>query len=145
MTPEKNTPDKQPASEYNRRITTLAANRAVHRAFQWFHLHGPLLRRWQLDLLAIPAPPFAESARAAWFLSRFREIGLHNPHLDAAGNVLAEFPSSSKSSSVILVSAHLDTVFPAGTDTTPREDGAVIHGPGACDNGAGLTALLAPP
>ncbi len=133
-------PDKP---EFHRRITTLAANRGVHRAFQWFHLHEPQLRRWQLELLAIPAPPFAESARAAWFLDKFRELGLHNPHLDAAGNVLAEYPSSSKSSSVILISAHLDTVFPAGTDTTPREDGAIIHGPGACDNGAGLTALLA--
>jgi len=137
------TPEKQPPAEFNRRITTLAANPAIHRAFQWFHLHEPQLRRWQLELLAIPAPPFAESTRAAWFLSRFHELGLHNPHLDAAGNVLAEFPSPAKSSPVILVSAHLDTVFPLGTDTTPREDGAVIHGPGACDNGAGLAALLA--
>jgi tripeptide aminopeptidase len=141
------TPDKHPSAEYNRRITALAANPAIHRAFRWFHLHEPQLRRWQLELLAIPAPPFAESARAAWFLSRFRELGLHNPHLDTIGNVLAEFPSSSKPSTLdlkpcILVSAHLDTVFPAGTDTTPREDGAVIHGPGACDNGAGLAALL---
>jgi acetylornithine deacetylase/succinyl-diaminopimelate desuccinylase-like protein len=145
MTPAQ---DKESSADYNRRITTLAADRAVHRAFQWFHLHEPQLRRWQLELLAIPAPPFAESARAAWFLSRFRELELHNPHLDAAGNVLAEFPSSSKLSTLnpkpcILVSAHLDTVFPAGTDTTPREEGAVIHGPGACDNGAGLAALLA--
>jgi acetylornithine deacetylase/succinyl-diaminopimelate desuccinylase-like protein len=135
-------PDKHSASEYNSRITALAANRAVHRAFQWFHLHEPQLRHWQLELLAIPAPPFAESVRAAWFLEKFRELGLHNPHLDAVGNVLAEYPSSSKSSSVTLISAHLDTVFPAGTVTTPREEGAVIHGPGACDNGAGLTALL---
>jgi len=140
MTPAQ---DKHPSAEYNRRITTLAANPAIHRAFQWFHLHEPQLRRWQLELLAIPAPPFAESARAAWFLSRFSELGLHNPRLDSAGNVLAEFLSPAKSSSVILVSAHLDTVFPAGTDTTPREDGTVIHGPGACDNGAGLAALLA--
>jgi acetylornithine deacetylase/succinyl-diaminopimelate desuccinylase-like protein len=134
-----------PASaEYNRRITTLAADRAVHRAFQWFHLHEPQLRRWQLELLAIPAPPFAESARAAWFLSRFRDLGLHKAHIDTAGNALAEFPSSASADKpCILISAHLDTVFPIGTDTTPREDGAVIHGPGACDNGAGLTALLA--
>jgi len=135
-------PDKHAASEYNRSITTLASDRAVHRAFHWLHLHEPQLRRWQLEFLAIPAPPFYESARAAWFLSKFRELGLHSPHLDAAGNVLAEYPSTSKSPACILVSAHLDTVFPAGTDTTPREAGAVIHGPGACDNGAGLAALL---
>jgi len=138
---------EQSSADYNRRITTLAANRAVHRAFQWFHLHEPQLRRWQLELLAIPAPPFAESTRATWFLDRFRDLGLHNPHIDAIGNVLAEYSSSSEPSALgprpcILLSAHLDTVFPAGTDTTPREEGAVIHGPGACDNGAGLTALL---
>lgn len=137
MSPDKNTP-----SEYNRRINALASDRAVHRAFQWLHLHEPQLRRWQLELLAIPAPPFQESARAAWFLSKFRELSLDNPHLDPVGNVLAEYPSTSKSSSCILVSAHLDTVFAAGVDTTPREEGATIHGPGACDNGAGLVALL---
>jgi len=42
----------------------------------------------------------------------------------------------------VMLSAHLDTVFPAGTDCTPREDEAKILGPGACDNGAGLAALL---
>jgi len=136
------TTERYPSTEYNRGITALASNPAVHRAFQWFHLHEPQLRRWQLELLAIPAPPFAEASRAAWFLSRFRELGLHNPHLDSIGNVLAEYPASTKSSSRILVSAHLDTVFPAGTNTTPREDGAIIHCPGACDNGAGLAALL---
>src|SRR6202044_854887 len=43
---------------------------------------------------------------------------------------------------VVMLSAHLDTVFPAGTDCAPREEEAKILGPGACDNGAGLTALL---
>ena len=70
MTPAQ---DKESSADYNRRITALAADRAVHRAFQWFHLHEPQLRRWQLELLAIPAPPFAESTRAAWFLSRLGE------------------------------------------------------------------------
>ena len=130
----------------NRRITALAADRALHRAFQWLHLHEPKLRRWQLEFLAIPAPPFHESARAAWFRDRFAELGLHNPHIDAEGNALAELssgPSALNPGPCLLLSAHLDTVFPAGTDCTPREDGPVIHCPGASDNGAGLTALLA--
>jgi acetylornithine deacetylase/succinyl-diaminopimelate desuccinylase-like protein len=130
----------------NRRITALAADPALHRAFQWLHLHEPQLRRWQLEFLAIPAPPFNESARAAWFCDRFAELGLHNPHIDAEGNALAELPSSPYSllpTPCILLSAHLDTVFPTGTDCTPREDGPRIHCPGASDNGAGLTALLA--
>jgi tripeptide aminopeptidase len=134
-----------------RRITTLAADRAVHRAFSWLHLHELTLRKWQLEFLAIPAPPFHESARAQWFCERFRDLGLHNPHIDAAGNALAELPSATDSTSnleprttpCVLLSAHLDTVFPPETDCTPHEDGPRILGPGASDNGAGLAALLA--
>jgi acetylornithine deacetylase/succinyl-diaminopimelate desuccinylase-like protein len=132
----------------NARIAALASDRQLHAAFAWLHLHEPQLRSWQLEFLAIPAPPFGESARAAWFLQKFTELGLSHPHLDSVGNALAELPSSTTPYSLlttpcILLSAHLDTVFPPSTDCTPREDGPTIHGPGSCDNGAGLTALLA--
>jgi tripeptide aminopeptidase len=125
----------------NRRIASLAADRAVHRAFAWLHLHESQLRRWQLAFLAIPAPPFAEAERAAWFCERFRELGLAKVHLDTEGNALATLRGKSEQPAILL-SAHLDTVFPAGTDCTPREDEARIFCPGACDNGAGLAALL---
>ncbi len=127
-----------------RRISTLASTPGVHRAFHWLHLHELQLRRWQLEFLAIPAPPFAESVRAAWFCERFAELGLTDPHIDAEGNAIALLPSATAApeDGAVLLSAHLDTVFPAGTDCTPREEGMRIHGPGACDNGAGLAALL---
>lgn len=124
------------------RITALAACLPVHRAFHWLHLHQTQLRKLQLEMLAIPAPTFHESERAAWFLDRFRALGLANVHLDEAGNALGELPSTS-TGPYLLVSAHLDTVFAPGTNTVPIEDGSKILGPGACDNGAGLTALLA--
>ncbi len=125
----------------NRRIATLASERAVHRAFGWLHLHEPQLRWWQMEFLAIPAPPFGEAERAAWFCRRFRDLGLEDAHLDGEGNTLAVLRGGTDGP-VVLLSAHLDTVFPAGTDCVPREDEARILGPGACDNGAGLTALL---
>jgi len=130
------------------RITRLATMLPTHRAFYWMHLHEAQLRRWQLAFLAIPAPPFAEVRRADWFLERFRELGLRNVHLDAEGNVLGEYGEPTTNDDAqpprfVLVSAHLDTVFSAGTPTTPLEDGQILRGPGACDNGAGLTALLA--
>jgi len=124
----------------------------VHRAFHWLHLHQLQLRQWQLELVRISAPPFGESARAAWFLDRFQQLGLTSPHLDDAGNVLAELapdPSSTPYSlpptPCILLSAHLDTVFPANTPIEPTEekDTPRIYAPGICDNAAGLTALLA--
>jgi tripeptide aminopeptidase len=131
-------------AEAHQRISSLASLIAVHRAFHWLHLHQPQLRLWQLEMLAIPAPPFAEQARAAWFLDRFRALGLTNVHQDAAGNALAELtpPTSSANAPCILLSAHLDTVFPADTPCIPIEDGPRILCPGACDNAAGLTALL---
>jgi tripeptide aminopeptidase len=169
-----------------RRIARLATLTAVHRAFHWLHLHQPQLRQWQLELVRIPAPPFGESARAAWFLDRFRDLGLTNIHMDDAGNALAELqpnvasitnvvsteatesltvrreverpphfaqpaiasPNSSQGGETnpcILLSAHLDTVFPADTPIDPVEttDSPRIFAPGICDNAAGLTALLA--
>ena len=129
------------------RIAALAADRRVHRAFHWLHLHELQLRQWQLEMIAIPAPPFAESARADWFLTRFADLGLTNVHLDDIGNALATLqpsePRALDPGPSVLLSAHLDTVFPAGTACTPEEDGPRILGPGACDNAAGLTALLA--
>jgi tripeptide aminopeptidase len=141
------------AATAQRRIQRLASLTAVHRAFHWLHLHQPQLRQWQLELVQIPAPPFGESARAAWFLQRFEQLGLTRLHIDDEGNALAELepglevePDSAASKPCcLLISAHLDTVFAPGTPCIPVEDpeSARIEAPGICDNGAGLTALLA--
>jgi tripeptide aminopeptidase len=143
------------------RITRLASLTAVHRALHWLHLHQPQLRQWQLQMVRIPAPPFGESARAAWFLDRFQQLGLANVHIDEEGNALAELTPDRRTQTIdnpaettsdiyshettpcILLSAHLDTVFPAGTQLEPVEDGSRIYAPGICDNAPGLTALLA--
>lgn len=128
------------------RIAHLASQTAVHRAFHWLHLHQPQLRQWLLDVVRIPAPPFGEQARAAWMLERFQQLGLSNLHIDEAGNALGELnPKPSTLDPVVLVSAHLDTVFPAGTSCEPiaPPDTSRIYAPGVCDNAAGLTGLLA--
>jgi tripeptide aminopeptidase len=137
-----------PASAAQRRIVRLAGLTPVHRAFHWLHLHQPQLRQWQLELVRIPAPPFAEHDRAAWFLHRFRQLGLSNPHLDGEGNALAELLPESETfanAPCVLISAHLDTVFAPGTPCEPVEDPGSprIFAPGICDNAAGLTGLLA--
>ncbi len=126
----------------NTRIAAFAADRTIHRAFSWLHLQEPQVRRWQLEATAIPAPPFAEAARAGWFLQRFTELGLTNPHIDSEGNALAELPGAC-GGPLVLLSAHLDTVFPAGTDCTPREEEGRLLAPGITDNGAALAAMLA--
>ncbi len=123
----------------NRRIAALASDRAVHRAFAWLHLHEAQMRRWQMEFLGIAAPPFGEAERAAWFCERFREIGLVGARVDAAGNAVAELRAdgAEEQGPVVMLSAHLDTVFPAGTDCAPREDEAKILGAG----GLAITGL----
>ena len=129
------------------RLAALAADPALHRAFRWLHLHELQLRKWQLEFIAIPAPPFGEAARARWFCDQFTALGLLKVYIDAEGNAIACLPpdpddTPAHGGGAVLLSAHLDTVFPAPTDCTPREDGGLIRCPGACDNGAGLAALL---
>ncbi len=136
-----------PTTSAQRRVSHLATLTAVHRAFHWLHLHQPQLRQWLLEIVRIPAPPFGESARATWFLDRFHQLGLTNVHQDDEGNVLAEVSSESPAprGPVVLLSAHLDTVFPANTAIEPTEEKSSrrISAPGICDNAAGLTGLLA--
>jgi acetylornithine deacetylase/succinyl-diaminopimelate desuccinylase-like protein len=125
------------------RITTLAQDRGVHRAFAWLHLQEQRIRTWQQELVAIPAPPFGETARAAWFADRMRELGLSDVHIDDAGNALGLLRPDDGESPVALLSAHLDTVFSADTELDIRQDESLLIGPGISDNGAGLAALLA--
>ncbi len=131
------------ALEAHNRVLQLAALPAVHRAFSWLHLQELRIRRWQRELVEIPAPPFGEGPRAQWFLERFQEAGLAGVELDEVGNALGWLRAPQPGELVVLLSAHLDTVFPAGTPIQLREDGPVVHAPGICDNGAGLAGLLA--
>jgi len=71
----------------------------------------------------------------------FKEVGLAGVRVDGVGNVLAEFPGAL--GAPLIVSAHLDTVFPAGTDVVPRVANEIILAPGIADDGRGLAALLA--
>ncbi len=100
-----------------------------------------------MRLVAIPAPPFGEQARGEWMAERFAEAGLKNIEIDAVGNVLGWLPATKlppeSTGPVVLLSAHLDTVFPAETALNPVIDGERLAAPGACDNGAGVVGLLA--
>ena len=122
-------------------IVRLASSAAVRSAFNWFRLQEAKLAHWQLELARIPAPPFGESARSQWLATEFNELGLQEVHQDQVGNVFGAHPGHG--SSYISLSAHLDTVFPAGTPLNVRQQGSRLYGPGVSDNGAGVTAMLA--
>ncbi len=96
----------------------------------------------QIALTEIAAPPFSEAERAAEMVRRFREAGLSDSRLDEAGNVLARRGGSGDLPPVIL-SAHLDTVFPEGTPVAVTRDEKILEGPGISDDGRGLAVILA--
>jgi tripeptide aminopeptidase len=128
-------------------VTAIAALRPVHAAFAWMHHNPKTIMDWQVDLSSIPAPPFGEAARSAWIAARFAEIGLQSIETDEVGNVFATLPAAKlppeSTGHVVVLSAHLDIVFPAQTPLVPALDGDLLQMPGACDNGAGVVGIMA--
>jgi tripeptide aminopeptidase len=105
------------------RVTALAAQRPVHAAFAWMHGNPKTIMDWQASMVAIPAPPFGEEARAEWLSAHFAEAGLSQVHTDEVGNVFGVLPAAKlppeSTGPLVVLSAHLDTVFPADTPLNP--------------------------
>jgi len=95
-----------------------------------------------ITLTEIPAPPFKEAVRAAAYEAMFRDHGLEDVGQDAIGNVTG-LRRGRGNGSLVVVSAHLDTVFPEGTDVAVRREGTKLFAPGVGDDTRGLAALLA--
>ena len=90
----------------------------------------------------IPAPPFKEDKRAAYVLSRFQELGLKDAYIDKEGNVIGMRQGTMKDGPMLVLSAHIDTVFAEGTDVTVKERDGKLFAPGISDNSRGVTTLL---
>lgn len=95
----------------------------------------------QVRINEIPAPPFKEQQRAEYYLKRMRELGLPKAYIDKEGNVIG-IRAGSGNGPKLVVSAHLDTVFPEGTDVKVREKDGRYYAPGIGDDALGLTNLL---
>ena len=92
-------------------------------------------------LTEIEAPPFKEQARAEAFLARMKALGLTDAKIDAEGNVVGLRKGTGKGPK-LLISAHLDTVFPAGTDVKVKERDGRLYAPGISDDTRALSVLL---
>jgi tripeptide aminopeptidase len=100
--------------------------------------------RWVSDtitLTEVPAPPFKEAARAKLYQRMFQERGLSDIEVDEEGNVLA-LRKGTGANGIVIVSAHLDTVFPEGTNVKVRREGETLHAPGVGDDSSGLATQL---
>jgi acetylornithine deacetylase/succinyl-diaminopimelate desuccinylase-like protein len=122
-------------------VPALLQERAVLAAIDAAKTTEPQTIADQVRFCEVPAPPFKESARGEALRADFTRLGLQNVRVDRAGNVLGDRPGSSDRPRVV-VAAHLDTVFPEGTDARVRRDGAVLRGAGIGDNCRGLAVLV---
>ena len=96
----------------------------------------------QIEISEIPAPPFEEGRRATRLAELMGDAGLDGIRIDEVGNVLGERAGATEGSPLV-VSAHLDTVFPPGTDVGVVREGDLLRGPGISDDARGLAVLLA--
>jgi len=109
------------------------------RGLGWIDSNSRWVTDQQIRLSEIPAPEFDEARRGEALKELFAASGFE-VRTDKTGNVIAE-RAGSDAKSVILLAAHLDTVFPAGTDVHVKRNGSRLVGPGISDNAVGLAAL----
>lgn len=121
-------------------VSQLPSGPQIRTALDWFAGHRAWIDDEQARLTEIPAPPFQEAERAAAVKVLLSAIGLEVSS-DKAGNVIGLLRGATDKEIVIL-SAHLDTVFPAGTDVKVHREKNRMSAPGISDNGAGLSALV---
>ena len=126
--------------EYEAEMAKIVADPGVAAALEAVLALEDENERLLIELTEIPAPPFMEEKRAARYAELLREAGLE-AELDAVGNVIARRGGRDGGRTVAVV-AHLDTVFPEGTDVTVKREGDKLMAPGIADDTRGLVTLL---
>ncbi len=114
----------------------------VERALRFFERNAEAITDEQIRICSIPASPFGERQRAEYFREKFLALGLSEVEIDEEGNCLGLLVGKSLSP-LVVVSAHLDTVFSPDTDFTIVRSGERLLAPGIADDGCGLIALIA--
>ncbi len=122
-------------------IKNLNKNESVRNALAQAVEQQELRVKEQCDLTLVPSPPFGEEKRADYFAKLLVDAGLDNVHKDAIGNVIGRHKGTGDGP-VLVIGAHLDTVFPAGTPIALKQEGTVYYAPGISDDAAGLASLL---
>src|SRR5258706_5664395 len=131
-----------PGKAYVSEVQTLVKNKLVLEAFKVIDELEPFTLQELIELTEIPAPPFKENTRAQKVKQLFESAGADKVWMDSVGNVLAIRHGKNAAQTVVL-DAHLDTVFPEGTDVTVKHRGDTLFAPGISDDTRGLTVILA--
>jgi tripeptide aminopeptidase len=129
------------AQEKPNAAADLLKDPAVKAALDYAKAHEAETIDNQIRFCEVPAPSFKETARGELLKQAFQQIGLENVRVDKAGNVLGDRPGAAPRPRFV-IAAHLDTVFPEGTDVKVKREGNVLHAPGIGDDCRGLAVLV---
>lgn len=111
-------------------------------AMEWMKTHQAWTLEQQISICEIAAPPFGEAERGKEFARRLGELGMEEIRTDSEGNVISRLPGGKGGKPLVVFSAHLDTVFPAGMDVKVHREGKRLKGLGMGDDCRGLAVVL---
>lgn len=127
--------------EYRSEIDRLTGEPQIQHAFEIIEELEPRTMEDHITITEIPAPPFGEDERAEAWLDMIREAGVDEAYRDEEGNAIGVRRGTEGDRRLVL-SAHLDTVFPEGTDVTVEMRGDTLYAPGVGDDSRGLAVVL---
>ncbi|HRK53908.1 MAG TPA: M20/M25/M40 family metallo-hydrolase [Cyclobacteriaceae bacterium] len=128
--------------DYDKEIEKIAKNKSIQQAFNVIDELEPQTMKDLILLTEIPAPPFMEEKRGLQFKKMLEEAGADKVWIDEVGNVIA-LRKGKTGGGVVALDAHLDTVFPEGTDVTVKISGDTLKAPGIGDDTRGLAVVIA--
>ncbi len=128
--------------QYNKEIALLTQDKTVQLAMQTIDASDDETIKNMILLTEIPAPPFKEINRAKKFVEMFTKTGIDSIWIDTVGNVLA-LRKGKKRNKIVVLDAHIDTVFPEETEVTVKKEGHTYSAPGIGDNTRGMAMLIA--
>ncbi|REL33382.1 M20/M25/M40 family metallo-hydrolase [Rhodohalobacter sp. SW132] len=128
-------------SQYTNEIESLVGKATIQQAFTFIEEFDEQTVQNQILINEIPAPPFMEDVRAEKYLEMMMAYGLTDVSIDEEGNVIGKRPGTTGEKTIV-ISAHLDTVFPEDTDVTVEVRNDTLYAPGITDDARGLTTVL---
>ncbi|MCG7344129.1 M20/M25/M40 family metallo-hydrolase [Sporosarcina sp. ACRSL] len=122
-------------------VKSIATDEKVKEALAFLEADNDATTNEQIELTGIEAPTFEEWTRGKVYQEKLRSLGIEDIQVDEVGNVFGIRKGAGNGPSLVLC-AHLDTVFPAGTDVQAKWVDGKVYAPGISDDGRGLAVVL---
>lgn len=125
----------------DKELTKVLKDKSIHNAFEYIESIEEETNSNLIKLTEIAAPPFLEKERAMALKKMFLDAGVDNVSIDEVGNVIA-VKKGTEGGKIVALDAHLDTVFPEGTNVSVQQRGDTLFAPGVGDDTRGLSMLI---